>query len=58
MAYDVRVAAKTTAPVDRRLRLLAALKRQSISRVLTAILDENLPSDAELAGQISEKATA
>jgi hypothetical protein len=58
MAYDARVTAKTTASVDRRLRLVAALKRQSISRVLTAILDERLPTDAELAGQITEKASA
>ena len=57
MAYDVRVAAKTTAMVDRRLRLLAVLKRQSLSRVLTAVLDEALPSADELAGQLQENAS-
>jgi hypothetical protein len=54
---DVRLATTTTEAVDRRLRMLAILKRQSVSRVLTALLDQHLPPADELAGQLREKAS-
>jgi len=40
--------------VDERLRLLALLRRQRLSCLLTHLLDQALPSADELAAQIRE----
>ena len=49
MRYDVKLATRLTAPVDRRLRMLALVKGQALSHVLVSLLDESLPSADELA---------
>lgn len=49
MAYDVKVGARITEPVDLRLRLLALVKGQALSHVLDALLDQHLPPADELA---------
>jgi hypothetical protein len=49
MAYDVRLATRITETVDRRLRMLALVKGQPLSHVLTGLLDETLPQADELA---------
>jgi len=49
MAYDVRLATRTTPAVDRRLRMLALVKGQPLSHVLTGLLDRALPQADELA---------
>ena len=54
MADGVRLTTEITTPVNRRLRVLAALKRQSLSHVLTELLDKALPPAEELAGLLSE----
>jgi len=52
--YDKRLATRITAGVDARLRLLALLRGQCLSHVLTDLLDEALPEMAALAGQLQE----
>lgn len=54
MAYDVRLATRITPAVDRRLRMLALIHRQSLSCVLTALLDQALPPADELAARLHE----
>ena len=49
MAYDVRLATRITAAVDRRLRMLALVNSQPLSHVLVSILDQVLPPADELA---------
>lgn len=49
MAYDTRLATRITSTVDRRLRMLALVKKQSLSHVLVGLLDEALPPADELA---------
>lgn len=58
MAYDVRVATTINGSVDRRLRLFALIKRQSLSRVLTDLLDDALPPADELVSQLQETEVA
>lgn len=58
MAYDVRLATRITGAVDRRLRMLALVRRQPLSHVLTTLLDQALPPVEELAGELKEKACA
>ena len=53
MAYDARLATRITSAVDRRLRMLAVAKRQSLSHVLDSVLDEALPAAGELASLLS-----
>lgn len=58
MAYDARLATCITAPVDRRLRMLALLKGKPLSHLLTDLLDDVLPPAEELAGQLAGKGRA
>ena len=53
MAYDVPLTTRTTATVDRRLRMLALVKSQPLSHVLTGLLDQVLPSADELASMLA-----
>ena len=52
MAKDVRLATNINATVDRRLRMLALIKRQPLGHVLSLLLDQHLPPAEELAGQL------
>lgn len=58
MSYGVRLITTTTAAVDQRLRLLALITRQPLSRVLTTALDQALPPVDELVGQLQEQEAA
>lgn len=58
MVYDVRLATCITAPVDRRLRMLALVEGKRLSHVLTDLLDNVLPPAEELAGQLAQKEPA
>lgn len=53
MPYDVRLATKITASVDRRLRMLALARSQALSHVLVSLLDQALPSADELASLLA-----
>lgn len=44
-------------PIDRRLRMQAAIRRWPIARVLADVLDRGLPSAEDLAAQIREGCT-
>lgn len=54
MAYDVRFGTRLTGEVDRRLRMLALVKGESLSHVLVGLLDQVLPSAEELASLLAE----
>ena len=54
MAYNVRLATKITATVDRRLRMLALLKSQPLNHVLVGLLDQALPAADELASLLGD----
>jgi hypothetical protein len=56
MASDdmVRLATWISADVDERLRLQALQQRQKLSRLLTALLDNALPTADELTTQMRE----
>ena len=41
-------------PVERRLRMQAAIRRWTVTRVLVDVLDRGLPSAADLAAQMRE----
>lgn len=56
MAYDTRIATRISAPVDRRLRMQALVKGQSLSEVLDSTLDKALPSAEELATRLGTEA--
>lgn len=58
MAYDVALATRVTASVDRRLRMLALVRRQPLNSVLTGLLDKALPSADELAALLRDGQTA
>jgi hypothetical protein len=45
-------------PIDRRLRMQAAIRRWPIARVLADVLDRGLPSANDLAAQIREDGAA
>jgi hypothetical protein len=49
MACDVPLSTRVTGPVDLRLRMLALLKGQPLSRVLDDLLDQALPPADKLA---------
>jgi hypothetical protein len=51
--YNARLATRITAGVDARLRQLALLRRQRINRTLDELLDQTLPTSAELTGQLA-----
>ena len=53
MAYDVRLATKISATVDRRLRMFALVKGQPLNHVLVNLLDQVLPPAAELASLLT-----
>lgn len=55
--YSARLGTRITGPVARRLRLLVVLRRQPLNRVLTELLDKNLPSLAELTEQLKRQAS-
>ncbi len=52
-AYDARLGTRLSGPVARRLRLMAMLRQQPLNRVLSDLLDEHLPSLAELTEQLN-----
>jgi hypothetical protein len=54
MADEVRLATRIGCDVDRRLRMLALVRRQRLSHLLTSLLDQSLPPADELAGQLRE----
>ena len=54
MPYDVRLATRVTAAVDRRLRMLALIKNQPLSHVLVTLLDQALPPAGELASLLGD----
>lgn len=56
-AYDSRLGTRLADPVARRLRLLAMVRQQPLNRVLSDLLDECLPSLAELTAQLNGQAT-
>jgi hypothetical protein len=58
MAYNVPLGARITANVDRRLRMLALVKRQPLNSVLTGLLDKALPSADELAALLRDGQSA
>jgi len=47
--FDARLATRVTRDVQRRLKLAAVVAGTSISATLTEVLDEALPTQAELA---------
>lgn len=49
-----RLLARLPAPVDRRLRMQAALERRSLTDVMADVLDRGLPSAADLAAQMRD----
>lgn len=51
---NTRLATWIGAGVDHRLRLLALVRRQGLGHLLTDLLDQALPSAAELADQVRE----
>ena len=51
-AYGARLGTRITDPVARRLRLLVLVRRQPLNRVLTDLLDQTLPSLADLTEQL------
>jgi hypothetical protein len=52
MACDVPLSSRITRPVDLRLRTLALLRDQPLSRVLDDVLNRALPPAAALAAQL------
>lgn len=52
--YDQRIATRISAPVDRRLRLAAALRKAKLSAFLDSVLDKHLPAADELAAEVRE----
>ena len=51
-SYDARLGTRISGPVARRLRLLVLVRRQPLNRVLSELLDQTLPSLAELTDQL------
>lgn len=54
MAGKVRFTNWIGRGVNRRLRMLALVNRQSLSDTLTVVLDQALPSAAELSKRLAE----
>lgn len=50
---DVRLATSISSTVDRRLRMLVLIKGQTLSRVLSDVLDEALPQADALAAKLA-----
>lgn len=53
-AYEVRLACRIPRSIDQRLRLLAAMRRRSIARVLAEVLAAALPTADQLAEQLHQ----
>lgn len=53
MVYNVRLATKISATVDRRLRMLALIKGRPLNHVLVSLLDQALPAADELAALLA-----
>lgn len=51
-AAEVRLDARITRAIDRRLRMLAILEEQPLSHVLSRVLDRHLPPAEELAARL------
>ena len=51
-ANGARIGTRISDPVARRLRLLVLVRRQPLNRVLTDLLDQTLPSLADLTEQL------
>jgi hypothetical protein len=54
-AYDTRLATRIPRAIDRRLRLFAVLTRKPLAHVLSDVLSQGLPTDAELAAQLQQR---
>jgi hypothetical protein len=54
---DVRLATTIPAAIDRRLRMQAIIQRRHLNDVLASLLDQALPSAADLAAQLHETPT-
>jgi hypothetical protein len=54
VAYDTRFATRIPRAVDQRLRLFAVLVRRPLAHVLSDVLSQALPTDAELAAQLQQ----
>jgi hypothetical protein len=54
-AYGARLGTRISNPVARRLRLLVVVRRQPLNRVLTDLLDQALPTLAELTDQLKRQ---
>lgn len=56
-AYDARLATRLSRDVNTRLRLLALVRHVRLSRLLDQLLDQALPSAAELTDQMKGATT-
>jgi hypothetical protein len=54
-SYDARLGTRISGPVARRLRLLVLVRHQPLNRVLSELLDQTLPSLAELTEQLKRQ---
>ncbi len=54
---DGRLFARIDPPVNRRLRVFATLRGLSLADTLSSVLDQHLPSDAELAAEVANGGT-
>jgi hypothetical protein len=52
--YDTRLVANVPSDIGTRLRLLAALRRQPVGRVLSELLGRELPTSGQLAVQLQQ----
>ena len=57
-APEVRLDARITPAVDRRLRMLALVQRKPLSSVLSGLLDQHLPPADELAALLVRDGSA
>jgi len=53
VTFDARLATRVTGDVRRRLKIAARVRDLTISALLTEVLDQGLPTDAELADQMT-----
>jgi hypothetical protein len=56
--FTARLNTRIPPELDQRLRTFAVLRRQSVARVLSDLLDRHLPTDFELAGGVCNKTEA
>lgn len=55
VTYDTRLATRIPRAVDQRLRLFAVLVRKPLAHVLSDVLSQALPTDAELAARLQQR---